>query len=251
MRTIQTRIQELGIESVFTLPDVLDSQPPALTKVFRSLDLQPHQRTNMRCAVLGLQLAMPEIRPELQVDSLIPELSKVEWPGRLQNIVLEPLVSRRKPILLDGAHNPQSAEVLRQYVDDKLRPSNNSVTWVISASRGKDLGGLFGKLIRPGDNVATTSFGPVDGMPWVTATDAMELATSVRSIPGIGQVKEFEGNLHAAINWGSDVARNGPLVVAGSLYLVSDVFRLLRETGERDNEREEEVAKSTASNEGD
>ena len=262
MRTIQTRIQELGIESVFTLPDVLDSQPQALTKVFRSLDLQPHQRTNMRCAVLGLQFAMPEIRPELEIDNLIPELSKVEWPGRLQNIVLEPLVSRNKPILLDGAHNTQSAEVLRQYVDDKLRPSNGSVTWVISASRGKDLEGLFGKLIRPGDNVATTSFGPVDGMPWITATDATELATSVRSIHGIGQVKEFEGDLHAAIDWGSGVARNGPLVVAGSLYLVSDVFRLLREAKEGDkekeeeeeeegkNDKEEEVTKSTASSEG-
>lgn len=257
IRTIQTRIQELGIKSVSTLPDVLDSQPQALTNVFKSLDLQPHQRTNMRCAVLALQLAMPQIRPELQVDSLIPKLSKVEWPGRLQNIVLEPLVSRKEPILLDGAHNSQAAEVLGQYVDRKLRPSNSNVTWVISASRGKDLEGLFGKLIRPGDNVATTTFGPVDGMPWVTATDAEELAMRIRSIHGIGQVKEFEGDLHGAINWGCDIASNGPVVVAGSLYLVSDVFRLLREANAKtkekgkEGEKKEEAEKSTTSSQGD
>lgn len=236
IRTIQTRIKELGLYSVFTLPDVLDIQPPALTGVFKALDLQPHQRTNMRCAVLGLEIAMSQIRPEFDVDSLIPEIAKVEWPGRLQNIVLEPLVPRREPILLDGAHNAQSAEVLRQYVDSKFRPLRRRVTWVISASQGKDLNSLFGKLIKPGDNVAVTAFGPVHGMPWVKATDTCEMAMRFRAVHGIGEVEEFGGDLHAAINWGCSVANGGPLVIAGSLYLVSDVFRLLRDAQEEQEE---------------
>lgn len=229
IRTIQNRIKELHLKSSFTLPDVLDVQPESLTEVFKRLDLQPHQRTNMRCAVLALQFALSEIRPELEMDSLVAEIANVEWPGRLQKIVLEPLVSRTEPILLDGAHNSQSAEVLEKYVDSKLRPQRGSVTWVIAASRGKDLDMLFGSLIRPGDSVATTSFGPVDGMPWVRAADTSELAACARSIPGIGAVEEFEGDIQGAANWACSLADGGPLVIAGSLYLVSDVFRLLRE----------------------
>lgn len=228
LKTIQYRIRELGVDSVFTLPDVLDAQPQSLTQVFRRLDLQPHQRTNMRCAVLALQYALSEIRPELKIDPLVAEIANVEWPGRLQNIVLRPLVSRKEPILLDGAHNSQSAEALEQYVDSRLRPSQGSVTWVVAASRGKDLDTLFRTLVKPGDRVATTTFGPVDGMPWVRAADASDIAKCVQSIPGIGGVEQFEGDMHAAVDWACSVADGGPLVIAGSLYLVSDVFRLLR-----------------------
>lgn len=232
LKTIQCRVKELRLRSVFALPDALDMEPEALTRVFKRLDLLPHQRMNMRCAVLALQFALSEIRPELEIDPLIAELAHVEWPGRLQNIVLEPLVSRREPILLDGAHNSQSAEVLGQYVDSRLRPLRGSVTWVIAASRGKDLDGLFHSFIKPGDRVATTSFGPVDGMPWIRAVGTSSLATCVQSIKGIGEVKEFEGDIHAAIDWACGAAAGDPLVIAGSLYLVSDVFRLLRKARE-------------------
>ena len=153
----------------------------------------------------------------------------MQWPGRLQNITIQPLVARKEPILLDGAHNTQSAEVLGEYVERRLRPLHQRITWVIAASRGKDLTELFHAFIKPGDNVATTAFGPVDGMPWVKAADTKEVATCVQSIPEIQQVKSFAKDIPAAINWASDVANGGPLVVAGSLYLVSDVLRLLRE----------------------
>lgn len=240
IQTVQARIKELGLYNIFTLPDELDIQPKALTQVFKVLDLQPHQRTNMRCAVFALQMAMSQLRPEYNVDRLIPKLSEVQWPGRLQNIVLEPLVTRSDPILLDGAHNSQSAEVLGRYVDHKLRPSQSRVTWVISASQGKDVEGLFGRLIKSGDNVAVTEFGPVDGMPWIQAMYTSELAMRLGAIHGIGEVGEFEGNIQAAINWGCRVANGGPLVIAGSLYLVSDVFRLLRAARRTKGEKNEQ-----------
>lgn len=227
--TLQSRIQELDLKGDFVHPDAVESQAPSLARIFEKLDLLPHQRANMYCAVSALQLALPKLRPGLDVDPLLPHLSEVKWPGRLQDIVLEPLVARKEPILLDGAHNAQSAQVLGEYVERKLRPQQKNVTWVIAASRGKDLTELFGAFIKPGDNVATTAFGPVDGMPWVKAVDPTELATCVQSFPEIQQVKAFGKNIPAAINWASDIANSGPLVIAGSLYLASDVLRLLRE----------------------
>ncbi|KAL4889063.1 Mur ligase [Aspergillus ambiguus] len=235
--TVEDRVKELGLDAVYTHPETPDRLSPALGSLFRAFDLQPHQRANMACATAALKLALPQIRPNLDVDRLLPQLAQVEWPGRLQKIVLEPLAARREPVLLDGAHNTQSAEVLGEYVDRRLRPSGEGITWVIAASRGKDIETLFHPIIRPGDRVVTTAFGPVDGMPWVKATDPEEVASSIRSIPDIGEVKSCGNDILAAINWACDKAKGGPLVIAGSLYLVSDVLRHLREAQSRGDTR--------------
>ncbi|PYH95130.1 dihydrofolate synthetase Fol3 [Aspergillus ellipticus CBS 707.79] len=228
IRTVDDRIKELKIDAVYTRPDAPESHSPSLARLFATLDLQPHQRANMSCAVSALKLALAQYRPEVDVDALVPRLSDVVWPGRLQNIVLKPLAAREEPALLDGAHNTQSAEVLGEYVDRKLRPQGTGVTWVIAASRGKDITTLFHPIIKAGDRVAVTAFGSVDGMPWVKATDTEEVASCVRSIPGIGQIQVFGDDIVAAINWACREANGNPLVIAGSLYLVSDVLRHLR-----------------------
>ncbi|KAB8075562.1 Mur ligase [Aspergillus leporis] len=233
LTTLEERIKELHVNAVYTRPDAPNEHSPSLDQLFRQLDVQPHQRANMCCAISALKLALHQVRPGLGVDTLIPRLSQVQWPGRLQSIVLKPLVARTEPILLDGAHNSQSAEVLGQYIEGKLRAKGKPVTWVIAASRGKDIAGLFHPIIKAGDNVATTSFGPVDGMPWVKANDAQELALSVQIIPGIEDVESFEDDILAAINWACAKANGNPLVIAGSLYLVSDVLRHLREAQEQ------------------
>ncbi|KAJ9270930.1 hypothetical protein DTO212C5_2875 [Paecilomyces variotii] len=229
IRVIKDRVRELDIESVFVRPETADGLSSLLPRIFQELDLEPHQQANICCAIAALKMCLPRIRPELTVYALLPELSKVQWPGRLQTVALDPLVARQGPVLLDGAHNAQSAEVLGHHVDRKLRQTGRNVTWVVAASRGKDLKGLFHPIIKPGDNVATVAFGPVDGMPWVKAVDPSELITSIQDIEGIGKTKNFDTDIVGALNWASTTSQGGPLVIAGSLYLVSDVLRLLRE----------------------
>ncbi|GFF25287.1 probable dihydrofolate synthetase [Aspergillus lentulus] len=228
IRTLEDRVNELKIDAVYAHPDTICSQSPSLGRIFRELDLQRHQRANMCCAVSALRLALAKVRPELEMDMLLPSLKNVEWPGRLQKISLSPLTARKEPVLLDGAHNSQSAEVLGEYVDKNLRPQGN-ITWVIAASRGKDVTALFHSIVKSGDKIAITAFGPVDGMPWVKAADTEELALCIQSIPGVQDVRTFGEDVLAAINWACTEAGECPLVIAGSLYLVSDVHRLLRE----------------------
>ncbi|KAJ5179749.1 hypothetical protein N7492_002959 [Penicillium capsulatum] len=229
LNALSNRVEELSINATFTSPDEVTVQLPPLAKFFEEVDLEPHQQQNICCAVSALRVALSEIRPGADVFSLLPHLAQVVWPGRLEKLSLQPLIAREEPALLDGAHNPQSAAVLGKYVDRKLRPDSGPVTWVVAASSGKDLAGVFRTIIRPGDNVATAEFGPVDGMPWVQATKATDLAMSLRSIPQIGRVESFEGELLPAITWANEVAQGQPLVIAGSLYLISDVHRLLRD----------------------
>ncbi|KAJ5570483.1 uncharacterized protein N7459_009913 [Penicillium hispanicum] len=229
IETLSNRVRELGVEATFISPEEAGEQLPPLADLFRELDLEHHQKENMCCAIAALRLALPKVRPGADAFSLVPHLADVKWPGRLETLSLQPLVPRDEAVLLDGAHNPQSADVLGLYVDRKLRPQSANVTWVIAASSGKDLAGVFRSIIKPGDNVATVEFGLVDGMPWVMPTNAAELASTISSIPEIGRVGSFEGDLFPGIKWASEVAQGGPLVIAGSLYLISDVHRLLRE----------------------
>ncbi|KAK2764028.1 folylpolyglutamate synthase [Arachnomyces sp. PD_36] len=230
IRVLQNRAQEVGTDIGTVDSSTVGSISPALSQIFGTLDLEPHQRANMTCAVAALKKAIPKIRPNLDVDNLLPLISTVQWPGRLQRINIHPLIERKEDILLDGAHNGQSAEVLSSYVERRLRPSGGNVTWVIAASRGKDLGELFHSLIKSGDNVATVRFGEVDGMPWVKSAKTSDLKAAIELIPGIGEVAHFKKDILGGLRWASQISSGRPLVVAGSLYLVSDVLRLLRET---------------------
>lgn len=229
IRALQSRAREVGTDITAVSSNTMGSMSPGLSRIFGSADLETHQQENISCAVAALQKAMPEIRPNLDVDSLLPLISAVQWPGRLQKININALVPREEDILLDGAHNGQSAEVLSAYVDRRLRSSGGNVTWVIAASRGKDVSDLFHNLIKSGDNVGTVRFGQVDGMPWVKSAQTEELRAAVDSVPDLGQTADFEEDIPGALAWASRVSAGGPLVVAGSLYLVSDVLRLLRE----------------------
>jgi folylpolyglutamate synthase len=236
LQVLELWTQELGIDAILVRPDEVVRSLPALSRTFKMLDLEPHQEANMSCAVAALQVAIPHILPGKQVDDLLPQLSRIHWPGRLQQITLDPLVARREPVLLDGAHNAQSAEALGKHVDRKLRSLGHSVTWIIAASHGKNLSELLQPLVRSGDNVGVVAFGSVDGMPWVKATDPTVVSAYVQSIEGVSMVQNFDTDIPTALNWANVTSDGGPLVIAGSLYLVSDVLRLLRGTRDSLNE---------------
>ncbi|KAK0335762.1 folylpolyglutamate synthase [Friedmanniomyces endolithicus] len=158
-------------------------------------------------------------------------------PGRLQPLSIEALTGRTQDILLDGAHNAQSAEVLAAQVD-KLRASHqqqashSGVTWVLACSSTKDVSEMLRILLRPGDKVFAVEFGSVDGMPWVEPLGSEKIVEAVESVPAIaGQVEAVAcgRDVTSAMRRASNAAEGGPMVVAGSLYLVGDVLRLLRD----------------------
>ncbi|KAI0171131.1 Mur ligase [Pestalotiopsis sp. NC0098] len=203
---------------------------PESSQVVLSLQehLEPHQRQNLALAHEAFRTAFPQYAQAS--DILIPAVRNISWPGRLQLIDTKSVTGREEPVLLDGAHNPQSAEVLAAYVDRRLRGNTAAqpVTWVLAASQGKDLTEIMKFLIRPGDHVGAVEFGPVDGMPWVQPMKREDILNSAGSAnPG----SQYDAGAHIqdAMRWASSTANGGPLVIAGSLYLVSDVLRLLRD----------------------
>jgi folylpolyglutamate synthase len=163
------------------------------------------------------------------LDKILPAIRNLQWPGRLQQVGIGDITGRKELTTLDGAHNAQSAAALGAFVDRKLRPKSSRVTWVLAASAGKELDNILKPLVQSGDSVVTTEFGPVDGMPWVQPMASKDIISTISGAGvEISQQYDAGGDVAGALRWAADASDGGPLVIAGSLYLVSDVLRLLR-----------------------
>ncbi|KAF2480089.1 Mur ligase [Neohortaea acidophila] len=207
------------------------------------LDAPSHVRHNSAVALQATWCALERLgrmptsdtKKASALDDLERDMLKVvetvRFPGRQQTISIRQLTGRQHHVLLDGAHNHQSALALAQAVG-KLRGGAGgraSVTWVLAASGSKDVKEILSPLIKNGDSVFAVEFGPVDGMPWVKPLPTAKLLDMSKALAPESLCLHDHGNdLRSAIQAASDRAGEGPLVIAGSLYLVGDVLRLLR-----------------------
>jgi len=221
-KVVKDYAKEIGTEVV------LSSTESSFLDELSEDDFEPHQWENLACAYTAFHLAYTKLESPLH--RLLPAIQNISWPGRLQVLDIRAVTGRPETVVLDGAHNVQSAEVLGSYVNRKLRNNANKVTWLLAASQGKELDGILKPLLHPGDCVAAVEFGPVDGMPWVQAMAAEDIWTAaVQSGISSSQIYDANTDLSGALRWAVTVAAGGPIVIAGSLYLVSDVLRFLRD----------------------
>lgn len=188
-----------------------------------------HQQMNICLAFEAIKRVVASARPGLPPASLLPAVRNTLWPGRLQELDTKILTGRVETILLDGAHNLQSARVLGSYVYSKMRRNNDPVTWVVAMSRGRAVQELLSCLLRPGDHLFAVGFGPVEGMPWVNPAETGEIGSAARSLGFLDLAQGIQGGLAETLTQATKISNGGPLVVTGSLYLVSDLLRLLRD----------------------
>ncbi|MCJ1225089.1 folylpolyglutamate synthase [Toensbergia leucococca] len=232
LQVLETNAQKVKAGPVIIVSPALGEVQNDVWRVLSKNDFEHHQQTNICLALEAVKNALYELKSSQNSLRLLPAVLAVQWPGRLQRLSLKLLTGRQPDILLDGAHNAQSAEVLGSFVKRKLRTTASSVTWVIAFSQGKVLQELLAHLIEPGDNVVAVSFGPVAGMPWVQPTKVEDILNAVQKTGKVDHVHSVADNVEEALRWATTTSDGGPLVVAGSLYLVSDVLRLLRDIGD-------------------
>jgi dihydrofolate synthase/folylpolyglutamate synthase len=135
------------------------------------------------------------------------------WPGRL-----ELLRVREHDVLLDGAHNPAGARALALALDD-LRPflAEGTLTLVTATMADKDVDGVISALAGPGGAAALADATIIcTSLDVPRAMPAEEVAARWRG--RAGGIVLAESDPIAALDRAFD--RSGPVVVAGSLYLV-------------------------------
>jgi len=264
--TFQTLASQIGapisnLMSLLTTTQIPDSTQQSIAETLplpdlKSLGLAPegitptHTRQNTSVALQATLTALNNFLPSApsnEHNDFIPTLlavpSQTTFPGRLQSLSIHSITHRKAPVLLDGAHNAQSAAVLAEAVA-KLRNeasaaiASTKVTWLLAASDSKNIEELLAPLLKPGDAFCAVEFGPVDGMPWVKAMGSEKVGRAARTVLGEGSggdvdVAEwaFGRDVVGGLKRASEIADEGPLVVAGSLYLVGSVLRALRESG--------------------
>jgi dihydrofolate synthase / folylpolyglutamate synthase len=153
------------------------------------------------------------------------------WPGRLELIdVPASAACRAQQVLLDGAHNPAGAAVLARALDD-LRPTllggdegePPPITLVLGAMADKDVAGVLAALAA--SSVARSARILCTEVDLPRALPATQLARGWASVVP-GQRPDVVTPVRAALERALEEAR-GPIVVAGSLYLVGAVRAIL------------------------
>jgi dihydrofolate synthase / folylpolyglutamate synthase len=143
--------------------------------------------------------------------SIAAGLAQPEWPGRLD---LRRLPDGRE-VLLDAAHNPAGAAALASY----LRAQGDSpLPVVFAAMRDKDVDGMFAALLPAVGHLVVTRASNA------RSADPATLAEQARaSAPALSIAIEPVVAEALAAAW----RRSPRIVVAGSIFLLGDVLKLL------------------------
>ena len=107
-----------------------------------------HQLDNAAAAVAALEV-LAEKGFSISRDNIADGLARVSWPGRLQILSHHPL------LVVDGAHNPDSAQKLRQSLEQYFE--FDRAILVIGASLDKDVAGVISELAPLFDRVIATA----------------------------------------------------------------------------------------------
>ena len=203
-------------------------------------ELETWQRGNLVLAYEASRIAFQEVgRPADEVSKLFHLALHAKLPGRLQRLDLSRVNGRGRTAILDGAHNGESITALRTYINHNFRkdkpPAEGGVTWVLGFTDGKKVEDTLPDFLEHHDDVIAVEFGPVAGMPWINpfpAPKILEVASEAREL----KTKHIAENMEQALTLALSATPGNPIVIAGSLYLVADVLRLLRSKGASDEE---------------
>lgn len=190
---------------------VFDLQGPVRTYPALEIPLAgPHQLLNAATAIATTEQLQIQALP-ISVEGIRRGMQQVQWEGRLET------VSRRPWIVLDGAHNRDSARCLREALMTCFH--YRRLILVLGISANKNLPGIIEELIPlAAVTVATRAMVPRAAPPQRVADLAAKWGAHII----------VEEDTQKALAYAISATQpDDLLLVTGSLYLVGDAKRLL------------------------
>ncbi|MGZ3493653.1 MAG: bifunctional folylpolyglutamate synthase/dihydrofolate synthase [Thermodesulfobacteriota bacterium] len=173
-----------------------------------------HQIINAATA-FGAMEVLEDLGYRVSTDAMIDGVREVEWPGRLE------MVSSSPGVILDGAHNPAGALVLKESLEKEFQFQH--LVLLIGIMKDKDIQSILQLLAPLADHIILTR----------PHTDRAAPPLLLKKILGrSGKKAEIVEDLNEAIVRGlSLVGKEDLLCITGSLYTVGEArayFRPMR-----------------------
>jgi dihydrofolate synthase/folylpolyglutamate synthase len=222
LAVIRRRARRLGVPLAEVSPaplhgwdrDGIDVELPRLGRTRVGLRGR-HQAANVAVADALLDVLATAGIAQVDAASRRAGFAAAVWPGRLELLRVDD-----RDVLLDGAHNPAGAVALATALDD-LRPflADGPLTLVTASMSDKDVDGVVAALAASasmtGATIICTSLEVDRAMP------ATDLAARWRQhLPSNPVMVESAAATALDLALHGPAAGAGPMVVAGSLYLV-------------------------------
>jgi dihydrofolate synthase/folylpolyglutamate synthase len=155
----------------------------------------------------------------ISLDNIANGLEKVNWPGRLE------LLKNSPDMLLDGAHNPQGTRILKEFLCQWLiEKQYYAKVLIFSTMQDKDFISMASELFPLFDLVILVNR---DEMR------AMKFQTIDTKISSLNKEIIIAENASKALEIAKSKAKsNGLITISGSLHLIGEVKKLLRESKE-------------------
>jgi dihydrofolate synthase/folylpolyglutamate synthase len=171
-----------------------------------------YQTRNAALAVMAVE-ALKSF--PVRVGDIRRGLANTSWPGRLDEY------RSQRRTLLDGAHNPEGAQLLRNFLVDQ---KEDEVHLVFGALRDKNIREMGGHLFPLATSIHLT---PLENSRSADPSEVADLLKRFRSR------MRFHRSMHEALYsaW-EECSRSGLVVVSGSLYLVGDLLPVVRKFGD-------------------
>ena len=165
-----------------------------------------HQLENAAVAVAALESL------DIDVGPIAEGLLKVRWPGRLE-------ILRREPLLLvDGAHNPESARRLREAIQEYIDYDRSVL--IVGVSCDKDIAGILHELAPIAGSIIVTHSRHPRAMPSEQALEAVN-KIGLHATTSNGVIDAIERALSAA-------GSRDLICVTGSLFVAAEAIEHVR-----------------------
>ena len=159
-----------------------------------------HQQENAALAIASLLDMIERGLVELDLNIMIQAIEETSWPGRIEIVQENPL------IMIDGAHNLEAMDVLKETMLTKY--ADRDITVMFSAIKGKPVAKMLGVLESFASKLVVTEFDFFKKMPVAQLYQLTGHPDKEQVDDYLKYIDEFDGDL---------------LLVTGSLYFISTV----------------------------